>query len=82
MTNFRESSRGNWNSRDTIEEINAGSMQRIADAAEKMAANYDELRRALESAKKSRDYWRSVADQRQRRINALRGHITRLRKKP
>lgn len=37
MTTNREASRRDWESRDTVESINCGSFQRIADACEKIA---------------------------------------------
>lgn len=37
MADFKDSSRGSWTSGSTVEHINAGSLQRIADAAERQA---------------------------------------------
>lgn len=63
----------------TLEDINTGSLQRIADAVEKMAANYDDM-------KKSRDWWKDYANdlvartqKQSKTIRALRGHNTRLK---
>jgi selenocysteine lyase/cysteine desulfurase len=76
----RATSRKTWNSGTTLADINAGSLQRIADATEKMAASYDSMR-------SSRDYWERRAKEETeaarrlvRRVNALRGVITRLKR--
>jgi cell division protein FtsB len=80
MTTVEQSSRQAWTSDDSIEHINAGSLQRIANAVEALAANYNKLR-------DERDYWASQADVRSQRINmlkrsnsALRGQITKLKR--
>lgn len=65
----------------TVEEINTGSLQRIADAAEKMAKNYTDLQDELEKMTKSKNYWRDQAEYKTRQIFALKGHITRLKKR-
>ena len=41
--NMRELSRKEFTSNGTVEHINCGSLQRIADALEKVAINYDLL---------------------------------------
>lgn len=80
MSTFRDSSRQNWNTRCTVEDINAGSLQRIADACELMAKNYSELI-------DERNRWRRWHDEEQerrialeRRNAALRGVITKMKK--
>jgi hypothetical protein len=64
-----------------IDQINCGSLQRIADACEKMAASYDNLR-------SDRDRYRqwyidrgNAIDRLNRRIASLRGVITKMKKK-
>ncbi len=81
MTDFRELSRRGWEGNGTVEHINAGSLQRIADATEKMAESYIRLIN-------DRDYQKRRAEneiacsQRLMRSNAsLRGHVRRLRRK-
>ncbi len=83
MTTLREHSRTAWEAPDgaTIEQINAGSLQRIADATEKMAASYDRMR-------EDRDRYKAELERATTRINrlllsqrALNGVITKLRKK-
>ena len=79
--NQRDASRKNWSSGDTLEEINAGSLQRIADATETMAQNYTSLQNDRDWYKKA---WKEACDQRDnlwRRISALKGVITRMKKK-
>ena len=79
---YRQQSRDiNWGTRGdaplTLEQVNCGSLLRIADAAEKMAASYDQLREERDRYK--RWYEREQADnKRLRRSNAaLRGHLKR-----
>lgn len=78
---MRESSRREWASRDTVQEIGGGALQRIADAVEKMAQSYDRMR-------DDRDRWQRRANESQaeaerlaRRIAALKGTITRMKRK-
>lgn len=81
MGNMREASKKHWHSSDTIQEINAGSLQRIADATELMAGNYIKLQ-------KQKDMYEDWCEKRRvetvklyRRISALQGVITKLKKK-
>jgi hypothetical protein len=79
--NFRELSKENWGHDNSIESINAGSFQRIADASELMAKNHREMQASIESMeianknlrKRNEDLWISNYH--------LRGHITRLKNK-
>lgn len=81
MSNFTESSRQKWMSSNTFEHINAGSLQRIADATEKMAFRYDELIREKTRLQELEQFWRSRIHKLERRVASLRGYITRLKKK-
>lgn len=81
MADFREASKGQWTSAGDVDHINAGSLQRIADASETMAKNFLELQR-------DRDWWKSRAEDRARTITylghsirSLRGVITRLKRR-
>jgi hypothetical protein len=65
----------------TLEQINTGSLQRIADATEAMAQNFVKLQNDYEYMRKSRDNYREDYRTAQRQITALKGHITRLKKK-
>ncbi len=81
MPTMKESSKKEWTSADSIEHINTGSLQRIADACEKMAIRHTEL---IDRADKyERFYKRVVAqlDASERRNAALRGVITKLRRR-
>lgn len=78
--NQREASQKNWKSGNTIEDINSGSLQRIADATEMMANNYASLitaRNTFESLWK-----REVANRKklEYQIRGLKGAITKLKK--
>lgn len=83
--NLRDASIGSYGATGiggpSFESINAGSLQRIADAAEKMACSYDTMR-------ESRDYWKRRSESlmssvtcRDHQIRALRGVITKLKRK-
>jgi len=79
--NQREASKQEWTAQPNREDINSGSLQRIADATEKMAASYDSMRA-------ERDRYKTWYDDRGRaiayldkRIAALRGVITKMKKK-
>ena len=69
---YREESRANWGrtlcdeQHPSNEEVQLGAILRIADAAEVMARNHQQLI--------------NERDRLLRRIAALRGHITRLKK--
>lgn len=80
MPNQREHSKMNWASSGQIEEINAGSLQRIADATEKMAQNYISLQADRDLYKRwYNEAWEEKAKI-YRRISALQGVITRMKK--
>jgi hypothetical protein len=65
----------------TFEEVNAGSLMRIADATELMARNHAEL--LAERDRYQRWYNEEVVrrEQRDRTIRGLRGVITRMKRK-
>jgi uncharacterized protein YukE len=80
--NHREASRQEWiTSKDgpTRQEIDTGSLQRIADATEKMAENWDRLVQQRDTYKRMADEERECARRLDRRVNALRGVVTRMR---
>jgi hypothetical protein len=81
MANLRESSEREWESSQSTEHINAGSLQRIADATEAMAENYIELQndrdRNFRWYKNEHELRRKL----ERQNSSLRGVITRLKKK-
>ncbi len=77
---MRETSRREWSSNTSIEHINCGSLQRIADALEKVAVNYDSLLRDKKWAEESRDRYVNALESERRRTAALRGVITKMKK--
>lgn len=79
MADFRGDSREVWTSAKTVEHINAGSLQRIADATELMARRHLDLIR--ERDEYERRYKAAVARERalERKLSAAKGQITKLR---
>ena len=65
----------------SLEFINAGSIQRIADATEKMAANYIALENDRNYYKRQYEVRKAECERMARRIFALRGVITKQKKK-
>ena len=80
---LKDASRVLWTSNDppAFEQINVGSLQRIADATEKMAVRHTELMAQVERLKCDRDFWRQQAEMDGKRISNLRGQITKLKNK-
>ncbi|HEY3874798.1 MAG TPA: hypothetical protein VGM92_04945 [Candidatus Kapabacteria bacterium] len=72
MSTFREHAKQNWTSSSTTEHINAGSLQRIADATEKMALNWGTLVR-------ERDQYYKWYLERGETIKHLRGTIAAMK---
>lgn len=75
----RDDSPGKGNA--THEQLIVGSLQRIADATELMASNYTALQKDL-------DWWKQIAKDRmasaekaERRITALKGVITKMKRR-
>jgi hypothetical protein len=77
----RNASRNDWISNDSQEHIDSGSLQRIADACEKMAASYDEMRESRDHYERMYRQMRECVDDRDRTIGALRGVITRMKRR-
>lgn len=80
MTTLRDLSRKTWTPRNTdLESINAGSLQRIADATEKMAQRHTDLIRVRDWYERA--YKEAIAreDALKRRLAAAKGQITKLR---
>lgn len=81
---YREGSKENWGVNDrepTIEQINAGSLMRIADAVEKTALRHTELIEQRDRFER----WYKAAQKRveylERSNAALRGHLKRAKAK-
>lgn len=80
MPTLRESSKSSWFSNDTLEQINAGSLQRIADAIEMSCKDREKLERDYAYMRQSRDSANAAVDRLTRSNAALRGVINRMRK--
>lgn len=65
----------------TIEEINCGSLQRLADAAELMATNFLRLQSDVEYLTKRNKILKENLEHEKKRISAYKGQITKLKKK-
>lgn len=82
MPTLKEQSQKNWNTSDnSVGILNAGSLQRIADATELMAKNFLALQSEVETYKRQKEYWMTLAEDRGKTISAMRGVITKLKKK-
>lgn len=79
--NCRQLSKQNWTGEKTNDDINTGSLQRIADACELMASNYLKLQSDLkfqkDRADRNYELWRSE----EKANRYLRANITRLKNK-
>ena len=80
---FRQASKTDWHTSQegtpTLEQINCGSLMRIADALEKVASSYDAMREDRDRHKLWHEQ-EAAANKRLRRSNAaLRGHIKRMK---
>ncbi len=83
MTTLREASKESYglvSDRATCEEINMGSLQRIADAVEKMASSYDNMRRDRDYYKERTEGLERNSRRMARRISALQGVITKMKR--
>jgi vacuolar-type H+-ATPase catalytic subunit A/Vma1 len=80
---FRQDSRIDWTPTSqpiSKEQLAVGCLQRIADAAEKMVANYDAMRKKAERYERwYKEEW-ARCTHRDRQISALHGQITKLKK--
>lgn len=78
MSTLRESSKETFLSIGSIDHINAGSLQRIADATEKLAINWDLLMGERDRYKKW--YYNSQEEIKRKdaTIRGLRGEVTKL----
>jgi|SRR5690625_310104 len=84
--NYRQQSRDvQWGCNQagnlTLEQINAGSLLRIADATEKMCMDRQKLERDYKYMRESRDRYLHLLESERRRNSALRGVITRMKRK-
>uniref|UniRef100_UPI0039EDFC98 hypothetical protein n=1 Tax=Bordetella sputigena TaxID=1416810 RepID=UPI0039EDFC98 len=82
MNNIRDISKQNFTSQDgnTLQAINAGSLQRIADATERMAQRHTELIRERDNYQRWYQQEEQAHARTSRRLRAARGTVTKLRK--
>jgi len=82
MPTMREAARKEWNTAPmpTIENINLGSLQRIADSLELIARNYGDLITERDRYKKWYQEERGRVARLGRRLSALKGVITKMKK--
>lgn len=80
---IRGISRNDWSSEIPVnlETINTGSLQRIADSLEKMEKPFDKLIRDNEYYRERNKRQQDRIQSLERSNSALKGHITRLKKK-
>lgn len=82
---YKKESRKEWHLagdvKPSTEHIKLGCLQRIADATELMSKRHTDLMREKEQAENSRDYWRREAERLTRSKIALRGQITKLKRR-
>lgn len=82
---YRQQSRdvrwGTSDDRMTLEQINAGSLLRIADALELSAKDREKLERDYKYVRSARDEYRRRCESLERRIAAMKGVITKLKKR-
>lgn len=88
MRTLRQAGQRDWTSNDSTEHISLGCQQRIADAAEKMAAatekmaiHHDRLIRDLAWYKEQYNNARATLQYQGRSHSSLKGQITKLRNK-
>lgn len=65
----------------TLEDLSLSAIMRIADATEVMASNYVKLQNDLDSYKRWYEQRGEMITSRDRTISALRGQITKLKKR-
>lgn len=81
----REASRKNWGlfktDSPTIDELNSGALQRIADATELMATNHIQMSKDLAWYKSQYELRGKILDQFEKKISSYKGVITRMKNK-
>lgn len=87
MANFKsykthsKTNYGNDKEKATLEQINTGSLQRIADAAELMATNFLKLQSDLEYYKNKTKSLENELKTERKRTATYKGQATRIKKK-
>lgn len=80
MSTLREHSKKDWTGDPTLQGINAGSLQRIADATEVMAQRYNELIADRDRYKRWHAEEKWLRQSMERRLSAAKGQITKLKR--
>jgi len=82
--NYREESKRDWRRSDgctpDIDQLKFGALQRIADATEAMAKNHVSLMAERDRFERWYNDERKRRERLERRVNALRGVITKMKK--
>ena len=82
---YRDESRKTYGNTVTdgvsLQGLNAGSLQRIADGVEKMAQRWDELQRDLDWARSDRDRYKKQYEKAAKSNRGLKAVITRMKNK-
>jgi len=84
MATFKESSKREWATDANVatkEEIKIGSIQRIADAVEKIMLNYDQLINDRDRYKRWYEQEEAGRKELEHKLAGLRGYVSRLKKK-
>lgn len=81
MANMRDASKQHFESSNSAVDINLGCAQRIADALEKMASSYDKLRESRDWYKAHYEEGGRMLARSEHRIRALKGVITRMKRR-
>lgn len=72
---IKQDSRKDWNSGHTIQEIQAGAVQRIADASETIAAAVTKMGGEYRSMEKSLKFYKELAESRYYEIETLKKQV-------
>lgn len=80
MTTMRQHSRAEFDSENTAEHIQLGALQRIADAAEAMAKNHNDLIRDRDNYKRWYLEEKKTSDELRKSLSSTKGVVTRLRR--
>ncbi|WP_339889786.1 hypothetical protein [uncultured Flavobacterium sp.] len=81
MTNFRELSKSHYSGPPSLDNINCGSIQRIADATELMATNFLKLQSDNEYLRKRNQSLNKENERLQRSANSYKGKYNNLKNK-
>lgn len=81
MSTLKELSKNNFTGNNTIINVSLGCLQRIADATEKMASNYQKMENDLAYYKRMHADASETIRNLIKSISSLRGQNTKLKKK-